>query len=119
MPHESVASTETRLIQALRGFSDAKRAEREKAYQKSRWEHWGVSLPKMDVAIKETLGDLSPRQALELSRRLWREPTWDLKIVAGRILGRESIDPDAEAWDFVTERLPDLDGWGWRTIWRA
>jgi 3-methyladenine DNA glycosylase AlkD len=111
MPDAIVASTEARLIQALRAFGDAKRAEREKAYQKSRWEHWGVALPSMDVAIKETLGDLSQRQALELSRRLWREPTWDLKIVAGRILGRKSIDPDADVWAFVTERLPDLDGW--------
>src|SRR6516162_8125030 len=36
----------------------------------------GLSLPNMDVAIKETLGDLSQDQALELCRRLWREPVW-------------------------------------------
>jgi 3-methyladenine DNA glycosylase AlkD len=65
----------------------------------------------MDVAIKETLGDLSQDQALELCRRLWREPVWDLKIVAGRILARKSIAPDAKVWGFVTERMPDLDGW--------
>ena len=40
-----------------------------------------------------------------------REPVWDLKIVAGRILARKSIEPDAKAWRFVTERLADLDGW--------
>ena len=44
MPDAIVASTEARLIQALRAFGDAKRAEREKAYQKSRWEHWGAAL---------------------------------------------------------------------------
>ena len=44
MPDAIVASTEARLIQALRALADAKRAEREKAYQKSRWEHWGVAL---------------------------------------------------------------------------
>ena len=71
----------------------------------------GVALPNMDVAIKKTLGDLSQEQALELSRRLWREPVWDLKIVAGRILGRKSIAPDARVWDFVAGRLIDLDGW--------
>jgi len=65
----------------------------------------------MDVAIRETLGELSQEQSLELSRRLWREPVWDLKIVAGRILGRKSIEPDANVWAFVTERLADLDGW--------
>jgi 3-methyladenine DNA glycosylase AlkD len=111
MPDAIVASAEARLIRALRALGDAQRAEREKAYQKSRWEHWGVALPNMDVAIKETLGGLPQRQALEISRRLWREPTWDLKIVAGRLLARKSIDPDAEAWEFVTERLADLDGW--------
>ena len=65
----------------------------------------------MDVAIRETLGELSQEQSLELSRRLWREPVWDLKIVAGRILGRKGIAPDAKVWGFVTERLADLDGW--------
>jgi hypothetical protein len=72
MPNTIVESTEVRLKQTLRGLGDAKRAEQKKRYQKSRWDHWGVSLPKMDVAIKETLGDLSQAQTLELSRRLWR-----------------------------------------------
>jgi 3-methyladenine DNA glycosylase AlkD len=111
MPDTTVASTETRLIQVLRAAGDAKRAEWKKAYQKSRWEHWGVALPKMDAAIKQTLGDLTQQQALSLCRRLWREPVWDLKIVAGRILARKSIERDAKVWSFVTERLADLDGW--------
>jgi 3-methyladenine DNA glycosylase AlkD len=106
-----IDSAEARLLHALRTRGDAKRAEWEKAYQKSRWEHWGVSLPNMDVAIRETLGDLKQGEALALCRRLWREPVWDLKIVAGRILARKSIAPDAKIWTFVTERMADLDGW--------
>ena len=106
-----VESTQVRLLQALRALGSPERAEQEKRYQKSRWEHWGVSLPNMDAAIKETLGDLSQDEALELCRRLWREPVWDLKIVAGRILARKSVAPDAKVWDFVTERMADLDGW--------
>jgi hypothetical protein len=31
-----------------------------------------------------------------LCRHLWGEPVWDLKIVAGRILARKSIEPDAK-----------------------
>jgi 3-methyladenine DNA glycosylase AlkD len=111
MSDTTVEAVQVRLIEALRARDEAKRAEWEKAYQKSRWEHWGLSLPGMDAAIKETLGDLSQEQALDLCRRLWREPVWDLKIVAGRILARNSIEPDAEVWRFVTERLIDLDGW--------
>ena len=111
MTYPTVKSAEDRLLQALRALGGPNRAEQEKRYQKSRWDHWGVSLPKMDVAIKETLGDLSQEQALGLCRRLWREPVWDLKIVAGRILGRKPIAPDANVWAFVTERLADLDGW--------
>jgi hypothetical protein len=106
-----VDSTEARLLQALRALGSPERAEHEKRYQKSRWEHWGVPLPSMDVAIKETLGDLSQEQSLDLCRRLWREPVWDRKTVAGRILARKSIQPDGEVWGFVTERLIDLDGW--------
>ena len=111
MPDAIVASTEARLIQALRALGDAKRAEWEKAYQKSRWEHWGVALPSMDAAIKQTLGDLTQDEALSLGERLWREPMRDLKIVAGQILARKSIEPDAKVWGFVTERLAELDGW--------
>jgi 3-methyladenine DNA glycosylase AlkD len=111
MPVGTISSIESRLIQALRARADPERAGWEKAYQKSRWEHWGVALPGMDAAIKETLGDLTQKQALSLCARLWREPVWDLKIVAGRILARKSIEPDARVWRFVTERLADLDGW--------
>ena len=111
MPETIVASTEARLIQALRARSDPKRAEWEKRYQKSRWEHWGVALPGMDAAIRQTVGDLAQDEALSLCRRLWREPVWDLKIVAGRILARKSTAADAAVWGFVTERLTDLDGW--------
>jgi len=50
-------------------------------------------------------------QALELCRRLWREPVWDLKIVAARILARKPVEPDARVWGFVTERMAELDGW--------
>jgi 3-methyladenine DNA glycosylase AlkD len=111
MPDAIIASTEARLIQALRGAGSPERAEWEKAYQKSRWDHWGVSLPNMDAAIKQALGSLTQDEALSLCASLWREPVWDLKIVAGRILARKSIEPDAKVWGFVTERLADLDGW--------
>jgi 3-methyladenine DNA glycosylase AlkD len=111
VPDAIVASAESQLIQALRARGDEKRAEWEKAYQKSRWEHWGVALPAMDGAIKETVGDLKQNEALSLCARLWGESVWDLKIVAGRILARKSIEPDTRVWGFVTERLPDLDGW--------
>ena len=111
MAETIVNSIEARVLQALRGFADPERAKQEKRYQKSRWEHWGVALPKMDVAIRRSLGDLSQDEALELSRRLWAEPVWDLKIVSGRILAGKSIAPDAKVWNFATGRLPELDGW--------
>ena len=106
-----VASARARLVAALRARGDAKRAAWERAYQKSGAEHWGVPLPGMDAAIKETLGDLAQDETLKLCPLLWREPVWDLKIVAGRMLARKSVEPDAKVWRFVTERLADLDGW--------
>jgi 3-methyladenine DNA glycosylase AlkD len=100
-----------RLIAALRASGGAERAEKEKSYQKSRWEHWGVPLPKMDVAIRAALADVAKDDLLRLSRRLWSEPVWDLKMVAARILVRNSVGPDERLWAFVTERMADLDGW--------
>ena len=99
------------LTAALRALGDSQRAAQEKRYQKSPWEHWGVALPKMDAAIRATVADLGQDESLALATRLWREPVWDPKIVAGRILARKSIAPDADVWAFVTRRMVDLDGW--------
>src|SRR5687767_15686466 len=41
----------------------------------------------------------------------WREPVWDLKIVAGRLLMAPSVPPTEPLWRFVTARMADLDGW--------
>ena len=49
---DTIDTTEARLLQALRALGSPGRAEQEKRYQKSRWDHWGVPLPGMDVAIK-------------------------------------------------------------------
>jgi 3-methyladenine DNA glycosylase AlkD len=100
-----------RLIAALRAFADPERAAQEKRYQKSSWEHWGVALPKMDAAIRATVADLDQGDSLALAARLWREPVWDLRIVAERLLARRAVAPDAEVWAFVTQRMGDLDGW--------
>jgi 3-methyladenine DNA glycosylase AlkD len=100
-----------RLTAALNAFADPQRAAQEKRYQKSSWEHWGVALPKMDAAIRATVADLGQGDSLQLAARLWREPVWDLRIVAGRLLARRAVAPDADVWAFVTQRMGDLDGW--------
>ena len=102
---------EARLTAALRAHADPERATQEKRYQKSVWEHWGVPLPKMDLAIRETVKGLPQPETLELARRLWRQPVWDLKIVAGRLLAQKSIEPDARVWRFVLDRLMAFAGW--------
>ena len=100
-----------RLTAALGAFADPARAAQEKRYQKSSWEHWGVALPKMDAAIRATVADFDRGDSLALAARLWREPVWDLRIVAGRILARKVVAPDADVWAFVMRRMGDLDGW--------
>lgn len=113
------------LTAALRAAGDSERARWDKGYQKSRWEHWGVAVPKMELAIRQTVASLGPAESLRLSERLWREPVWDLKIVAARLLTRKSVEPDERLWSFVTSRMVDLDGWavadnlasvGWRCL---
>lgn len=99
------------LIRRLRTMGSPARAEKEKSYQKSNWQHWGVALPQMDVAIREVLKDVSPAQRLALARRLWREPVWDLKIVAARSLAAAAVPPTEPVWRFVQARMADLDGW--------
>lgn len=95
----------------LRGLGGQARAEQEKRYQKSGWEHWGVAVPDIDHAIRETVKDAPARELLRLSARLWREPVWDLKIAAARILARDAVPPTENLWRFVRARMADLDGW--------
>ena len=45
------------------------------------------------------------------AQRFWPTTVWGLTIVAGRVLTRKSIEPDAKVWRFVTKRLVDLNGW--------
>ena len=65
----------------------------------------------MDAAIRAAGADLDQGDSLALAARLWREPVWDLRIVAGRILARKAVAPDADVWAFVVRRMGDLDGW--------
>lgn len=101
----------TSLTRRLRAMGSVARAAREKSYQKSDWQHWGVPLPQMDVAIREILEDVPAARRLALGRQLWREPVWDLKIVAGRLLAAPGVPPTGPLWRFVTARMADLDGW--------
>lgn len=99
------------LTQRLHTLASPARAEKEKSYQKSPWTHWGVALPDMDRALRETVPDLDEAGFLMLAERLWREPVWDLKLIATRLLTRDAMPPDAALWDFVLTRMPELDGW--------
>ncbi|MCT7377599.1 DNA alkylation repair protein [Chelativorans salis] len=111
-PNTSVDRLHARLVGVLRASGDPDRAEKEKAYQKSAWGHWGVSMPKMDAVIRETLkGVAEEGMLLDLSERLWSSPVWDLKIAAARILAGSLCRPSASIWRFVLRRMSDLDGW--------
>lgn len=99
------------LIERLHALANPQRAEKEKSYQKSPWTHWGVALPDMDRALRETVPRFDGADSLALAGRLWREPVWDLKMVAGRLLAREAVPPDDALWNFVRTRVPELDGW--------
>ena len=80
-----------RLTAALRAAGGAERAANEKRYHKSRWEHWGAPLPRIDEAIRACLADAPPDEILALSARLWREPVWDLKMASSRMLTLPSV----------------------------
>jgi 3-methyladenine DNA glycosylase AlkD len=107
----SLDTAETSLKQGLLAAGSAPRAAQEKRYQKSVWRHWGVPLPAMDAALRGLGKSLDGGERLELAVRLWREPVWDLKIVAARLLRAKQVPPDDALWRFVTDRVGDLDGW--------
>ena len=110
-----VESAYTRLMQALRALRDGERAEWEKRYQKSRWEHWGISLPNMDVAIREARSAILSRMRRTPSACAcganrcgtsrssqggsWRESRWQPATVASRCLIEDPSRLDVvEAW---------------------
>ena len=95
----------------LRELGSVAHAAREKHYHKSRWEHWGVRAPDMDRAIRECLTGADTETLYLSCAALWREPVWDLRIVAARVLAGKSVPPDDRLWRFVLDRMSDLDGW--------
>jgi 3-methyladenine DNA glycosylase AlkD len=100
------------LTRALRELGSPERAAWDQAYHKSKGlEHWGVRTPLMRRLIATTLAGATPAMALELARRLWNEPVWDLKIAAFRLAAHKSVPADGELWRFVTARVGELDGW--------
>ncbi len=56
-------------------------------------------------------GVLDGAERLRLAKRLWREPVFDLRIAALRVLRSKSVPADARLWRFIAERMNELDGW--------
>jgi len=99
------------LTHRLKAYGTADRAEKEKSYQKSAWEHWGVAFPNIDRAIRETLAGIEAARLIPLAEQLWSEPVWDLKIASGRVLALDRVPPSDRLWRFVVGRVPEMDGW--------
>jgi len=99
------------LTLRLKAFGTKARAEKEKSYQKSAWNHWGVAFPKIDRAIRETLAGIDDARLIPLAEKLWAEPVWDLKIASGRVLALDRVPPSERLWRLVVERVPEMDGW--------
>ena len=99
------------LVAALRAVGGSERAAWDKAYHKSRWEHWGVPTPQTVLAIRQAVGTLGQAELLQLSGRLWRTPVWDLRIASLRLLANKALATDERLWALVTQRMDDLDGW--------
>lgn len=99
------------LTQAIRSYGSKARADKEKSYQKSSWEHWGVAFPKIDGAIRDRLRGIEAARLIPLAETLWSEPVWDLKIASGRVLALDRVPPSDRLWEIVVERVPEMDGW--------
>jgi len=101
----------TQLCTELRKAGTKDRAQKEKSYQKSQWTHWGVALPTMDAVLRPYKKTLAQDDLIPLAYRLWEEPVWDCKIVAGRMLAYSQVKDLNRVWAFVQEKLPEMDGW--------
>jgi hypothetical protein len=110
---EDIDDAYRRLTSRLRALGSIARAEKEKSYQKSAWEHWGVPLPKMDLAIREMLHDVHEDRLIRLSACLWGEPVWDLIIqkAIGWWLRELSKQDPARCAAFLPSMAPRSRAW--------
>ncbi|MCP5366221.1 MAG: DNA alkylation repair protein [Hyphomicrobiales bacterium] len=99
------------LTAEMRRRGDPARAAHDAVYMKSTWRHWGVTAPNMDAAIKAATAGAAPADLLALATRLWAEPVWDCRIVAGRILSAPRVPAGDDLWRWIVARLPEMDGW--------
>ncbi len=96
---------------ALQQAGTPERAEKEKTYQKSSWTHWGCAFPIMDKVLRQTLKGVNEDELIALAYDLWREPVWDCKIAAGRVIALPKINDVPRVWGFVTDKVTEIDGW--------
>lgn len=94
---------------ALKQYSDPVRAIRDKAYHKSKREHWGVAAPESNRIAHVVSKALSQKQVLQIASALWETDRFDPMITAAKMLAK--LDASEALWEMIVVFLQKVDGW--------
>lgn len=100
--------------EALKNNSNKERAEKEKAYLKSPYKFFGVSVPIIDKIAKEFKNsnkDIYPEYIFGLTKRLWGSECHEEKTLAIKILGYYPGYLNIDTLPMLEDMLEQSTGW--------
>lgn len=99
------------FLEELKQQGTPERAIWDRAYHKSKREHWGVPVPVSGQLAKRFSKELSEVELLEMAKALWNTDFFDPMLFATKILSLPKIKPTRVLWETVIEFLREVDGW--------
>lgn len=105
-------ATAADALAAIRPDADAARAAAMARYHKTDRAVLGVSNEVLNARATEWRRALAPTTRLDLADALWRDGTFEARILAAKLMTQARIRPDdAAAWTMLHGWVPDFDGW--------
>jgi 3-methyladenine DNA glycosylase AlkD len=104
-------NTISSILNELKKLGCTDRAVRDKAYHKSKREHWGVPVPTCDQLARSLSKELSETEMLQLASSLWETDLFDPMMCSAKMLSLSKLPPSPELWKTVIAFLGKVDGW--------
>ena len=112
LPSKTLFLKEIRTL--LEKHGDPERSKQEKRYLYSDLEHYGITAPKgkkLFAPYKKQLKGLTKKEALELARLFWKQPSHDERNFALNIINihKEKLDSTDLSW--IEDWMRECKGW--------
>ncbi len=99
------------ILKELHSHGIPDRIEKDRAYHKSKREHWGVPAVPSNLLAKALAQGHSEEELFSIARELWETDLFDPMMLAARILSLKKIKASQKLWEEIQTYLKSVDGW--------